>query len=164
MRASRRTDTGEIVPVAILRDGRASKSAVADFDTLRCRSRAGPTSVRGLLRMRSEGLIASVRYDGFHGIDPLDIIATFSEWANRALKRHWVTRPRRSRDACKRLFISIFHWSTRLRDRPAVPAVPFSARAGIGCLLNCASCFLLKQHFHLLGRKPCRQPCLGQKP
>src|SRR6266446_10097334 len=39
-------------------------------------------------------------------------------------KRRWVTRPRRSRDACKRLFISIFHWSTRLSDRPAVPAVP----------------------------------------
>jgi hypothetical protein len=36
--------------------------------------------------MRSEGLIASVRYDGFHGIDPLDIIATFSQWANLALK------------------------------------------------------------------------------
>jgi hypothetical protein len=34
MRASRRTATGEIVPAAILRDGRASKSAVADFDTL----------------------------------------------------------------------------------------------------------------------------------
>src|SRR6202040_2786026 len=45
-----------------------------------------PREERGLLRMRSEGLIASVRYDGFHGIDPLDIIATFSQWANLALK------------------------------------------------------------------------------
>jgi len=41
------------VPVAILRDGRPSKSAVADFDTLRCRSRASPTSVGGVLRMRA---------------------------------------------------------------------------------------------------------------
>jgi hypothetical protein len=37
---------------AILRDG-ASKSAVADFDTIRCRSQAGLTSMR-LLRMMSE--------------------------------------------------------------------------------------------------------------
>jgi branched-chain amino acid transport system permease protein len=35
MRASRRTATSKIAPAAILRDGRASKSAVADFDTLR---------------------------------------------------------------------------------------------------------------------------------
>jgi hypothetical protein len=33
LRASRRTATREIVPAAVLRDGRASKSAVADFDT-----------------------------------------------------------------------------------------------------------------------------------
>jgi hypothetical protein len=34
---------------------------------------------------------------------------------------------------------------------PRCQQSPFSARAKIGCLLNCASCFLLKQHFHLLG-------------
>ncbi len=44
------------MPVAILRPSRAS---------------GRPREERGLLRMRSEGLIASVRYDGFHGIDPL---------------------------------------------------------------------------------------------
>src|SRR5258705_8537740 len=52
LRASRRMAACSDVPVAILRDGRPSKSAVADFDTLDCRSRASPTSVGGLLRMR----------------------------------------------------------------------------------------------------------------
>jgi hypothetical protein len=34
LRASRRMAASSAVPVAILRDGRPSKSAVADFDTL----------------------------------------------------------------------------------------------------------------------------------
>jgi hypothetical protein len=56
MRASRRTDIGEIVPGAILRDGRASKSTVADFDTLTLPKSGKPDfGERGLLRMRSEG-------------------------------------------------------------------------------------------------------------
>src|SRR6267143_5947080 len=53
LRASRRMAACSDVPVAILRDGRPSKSAVADFDTLDCRSRASPTSVGGVLRMRA---------------------------------------------------------------------------------------------------------------
>jgi hypothetical protein len=50
--ASRRTATGEVVPAAILRDGRASKSAVADFDTLTLPKSGKPDfGERGLLRM-----------------------------------------------------------------------------------------------------------------
>src|SRR5260370_1488162 len=45
--------TCSAVPVAILRDGRRSKSAVADAVYLRCLSRASPTSVVGSLRMRA---------------------------------------------------------------------------------------------------------------
>src|SRR5215470_9230238 len=69
MRASRRTATGQTVPAAILRDGRASKSAVADFDTLTLPKSGKPDfGERGLLRIRSEGLISIVRSDWFHGI------------------------------------------------------------------------------------------------
>src|SRR5215470_2636064 len=32
-----------------------------------------PRQERGLLRMRSEGLNSTVRCDGFHGIDPLEL-------------------------------------------------------------------------------------------
>src|SRR5215470_12224780 len=72
LRASRRTATGEIVPVAILRDGRASKSAVADFDTLTLPKSGKPDfGERGLLRMRSEGVISTIRCDWFRGIDSL---------------------------------------------------------------------------------------------
>jgi len=48
------------MPVAILQDGRASKSAVADFDTLTLPKTGKPDfGERGLLRMRSEGRIRS---------------------------------------------------------------------------------------------------------
>jgi len=64
MHASRRTATGEIVPAAILsyfesRRTGASKSATADFDTLTLPKSGKPDfGERGLLTMRSEGLIS----------------------------------------------------------------------------------------------------------
>src|SRR5258707_7318534 len=64
-RASRRTATSEIVPAAILRDGRAKE--------------------RGLLRMRSEGLSTIVRCDWLRGIDPLDQLAIFSRKGSASL-------------------------------------------------------------------------------
>src|SRR5260221_12243281 len=71
-------------PVAILRDGRPSKSAVADFDTLGCRSRAGPTSVGGLLRMRSESFLPP-SVQRFHFDDGCAVIVADPERA-RALR------------------------------------------------------------------------------
>ncbi len=53
LRASRRMAASPC-RASILRDGRPSKSAIADFGAFGCRSRASPTSVGGLLRMRSE--------------------------------------------------------------------------------------------------------------
>jgi len=86
MRASRRTATGEIVPVAILRDGRASKSAVANFDTLMLPNSGKPDfGERGLLRMRSEGVVSTGRSDWFHGIDPLE--------SKRAIIERTLTQP-----------------------------------------------------------------------